>query len=296
MKKTGIHHRQKQTRRSVLYIPANNERAMEKATGLDCDTIIVDLEDSIAPDEKPAARNALEDRLSRTGPPGKEWIIRINALSSKWGHDDIVEAARLRPDAILLPKVNGAADIDQAEAALRDVGAEPAIGLWAMIETPRGIANVLTTADTAHRPGGRLDCLVIGSNDLSKETDIPLPDGRQFMTPWLMQVVLAAKAAGVDVLDGVYNDFHDEAGFLAECAEGHLMGFDGKTLIHPSQIGGANEAFGAGKDALAQAKAIVEAFSLPENAGKGVIKIDGRMVERLHLEQAEALLAKAGIR
>lgn len=295
MEQQSANHRPARFRRSVLYVPANRARAAQKAAGLDCDAIIHDLEDSVGPDEKDRARAALEERLTGDSPPNKERIVRINPLTSEWGRNDLATAVRLQPDVILLPKVNGPADIDEAEAALRKTGAKPDIRLWAMVETPRGIANALAIADTASRPDARLDCLVIGTNDLAKETGLVLPEGRRFMTAWLMQAVLAARAAGIDILDGVYNDFRDKDGFLAECAEGRLMGFDGKTLIHPAQIDAANEAYGAGEKAVAEARAIVEAFSRPENAGKGVIQIGGRMIERLHLEQARTLLAKAGM-
>ncbi|MDA4845371.1 HpcH/HpaI aldolase/citrate lyase family protein [Hoeflea poritis] len=280
-------------RRSVLYIPANNARAMEKAEGLCCDSVIFDLEDAVGPDDKDEARRALSKWFAAARNREKEYIIRINALSSPWGREDLEAACACRPSAILLPKVNAAGDIEQAEALLSQCDDSGGVRLWAMMETPRGIANAISIADAGLKTGSRLDCFVVGTNDLAKETGVAIPEGRRFMTSWLMQIVLAARAAGLDALDGVYNDFRDTEGFRAECAEGRLMGFDGKTLIHPLQIEPANAAFGLSPQAIVDAREIAQAFAMPENKGKGVIRINGRMVERLHLEQAEKLLKKA---
>ena len=281
-------------RRSVLYVPASNARAMQKIAGLDCDAVIFDLEDAVGPDDKVPARTALQDWFSQYQVDDKENVIRINALVSDWGPDDLEMAARVHPDAVLLPKVNRAGDILEAEAILDDLGS--GTRLWAMIETPRAIADAVAIAETGNRPDSRLDCLVAGTNDLAKDTGIVLPGGRPFMQPWLMQIILAARLAGLDALDGVYNDFRDAEGHRTECETARLMGFDGKTLIHPSQIDAANVAFAPGAAEIAEAQAIVEAFSAPQNSGKGVIQIDGAMVERLHLEQAERLLAKVAAR
>ncbi|WP_419907067.1 HpcH/HpaI aldolase/citrate lyase family protein [Hoeflea sp.] len=289
----GMVHRPVRARRSVLYVPADNARAMEKAADLSCDAVIFDLEDAVGPQDKERARNALSERFAVGSASDKEYVIRINALSGAWGRDDLDMACSCRPSAILLPKVDAVADIVDAETLLEERAAPPVLRLWAMMETPRGLSNALAIADTGSKPGGRLDCLVAGTNDLAKETGVVIPEGRPFMTSWLMQILLAARAAGLDALDGVYNDFRDIEGLRAECAEGRLMGFDGKTLIHPGQIEPANVAFGVSPQALADARAIVQAFADPENAGRGVIQLDGRMVERLHLEQAERLLKKA---
>lgn len=280
-------------RRSVLYLPASNARALEKARSLACDSLIIDLEDAVGPGDKEVARKALKawftDRPSGTA----ECVIRVNALASEWGPDDLETAAQCRPDAILLPKVERPGDILEATAILADL--ETGTRLWAMVETPRAIADAVAIADTGNRPDSLLDCLVAGTNDLARETGVALPEGRQFMQSWLMQIILAARTAGLDALDGVYNDFRDTAGYQSECETGRLMGFDGKTLIHPAQIEAANAAFGAGAEDIAAAQAIVDAFALPENTGKGVLQLDGRMVERLHLEQAEKLLARAAL-
>ncbi|MEM9104437.1 MAG: CoA ester lyase [Pseudomonadota bacterium] len=278
-------------RRSVLYLPASNDRALDKSKTLACDSLIFDLEDAVGPNDKEMARNALTDWFAEGPGNGVEHVIRINALTSTWGPDDLEAAIKCRPDAVLLPKVNRIGDVLEASAILEEHNSD--IRLWAMIETPRAIADVVAIAEAGSAPGGRLDCLVVGSNDLAKDTGIPLPEGRAFMQSWLMQIVLAARVAGLDALDGVYNDFRDADGFEAECQAARLMGFDGKTLIHPSQIEPANRAFGASDADIATARTIVDGFADPQNAEKGVIQINGKMVERLHLEQAKKLLARA---
>lgn len=283
-------------RRSVLYVPASSARAMQKAAALDADAIIYDLEDSVAPGEKRAAREQLRDvfaGMPKALDSRPERIIRINALSTEEGGEDILAARFCKPDAILLPKVEDIEDLSVAAEALEQSDAPETMRIWAMIETPQGVLNAARLAMAARTPSFRLDCFVIGTNDLLKETGVQPQAGRPFLVPWLMQTVLAARAYGLDVLDGVYNDFRDEAGFGAECAQGRAMGFDGKTLIHPSQIDAANHAFGIGEAELAAANAIRDAFALPENAGRGVISIDGRMVERLHLDSAVKTIEKA---
>lgn len=279
-------------RRSVLYVPASNDRALAKLARLDCDAVILDLEDAVAPDAKAAARERLRDLFAEAR-PGCETVVRINALSSAWGTEDLLAARGMRPDAILLPKVESARDIADAAEALDETDAPAGLRLWAMVETPRAVLRLDDLAEHAREPHSRLDCLVAGTNDLVKDTGVePGPD-RRHLVPWLMQIVLAARAGGLDALDGVANDFRDTAAFAAECAAGRAMGFDGKTLIHPAQIAPANDAFAPSQSALAEARAVVEAFAGPHNAGRGVVVLEGRMVERLHLEQAERLLAKA---
>ncbi|MEM5470789.1 CoA ester lyase [Hoeflea sp. AS60] len=284
-------------RRSVLYLPANNSRALEKLTGLGCDSVVFDLEDSVAPGAKDEARENLRrffaDGRAATLPAGMETVIRINALSSPWGGEDLLAARGCKPDAILIPKVDAPEDIHAVEDALDQTDAPAGLRLWAMIETPRGVMNACQIARMARTDGARLDCFITGTNDLLKETGVAALPGRPWLASWLMQIVLAARAYGLDVLDGVYNDFKDDAGLIRECDDGQAMGFDGKTLIHPAQITPANKAFGISAERLAEAKAIWEAFSLPDNAGRGVISLDGRMVERLHLEMAERLIEKA---
>lgn len=276
-------------RRSALYVPLANERALAKVASLDCDVVIFDLEDAVAPADKKAARERLAGLFA--APVGRsERVIRINALSSEWGADDLAAAAACEPDAILLPKVDTARDILEAGDALDDALAPDETRLWAMVETPKALLNIGAIAELGRDTASRLDCFVAGTNDLAKETGVY---DRRYLMPWLMQMVLAAKAGGLDLLDGVYNDFADADGFVRECAEAAAMGFDGKTLIHPFQIGPANHAFAPSTAALAEARAIRDAFARPENAGKGVIALEGRMVERLHLAKAEKLLAKA---
>ena len=284
-------------RRSVLYLPANNPRALDKLSGLSCDSVVFDLEDSIAPDARDEARENLRrffsEGRSAALPAGMEKVIRINALSSQWGSEDLLAARGCRPDAILIPKVDAPDDIMAVQDALEQTDAPPGLRIWAMIETPRGVMNAGQIARAARSDGARLDCFITGTNDLIKETGVASLPGRPWLSSWLMQIVLAARAYGLDVLDGVYNDFKDEAGLSRECEEGKAMGFDGKTLIHPAQIEQANKAFGIASEQLAEARAIADAFALPANQERGVINLDGRMVERLHLEMAERLIEKA---
>ena len=293
MSSTSSPSRPSRPRRSVLYVPGGNERAIAKARTLACDAVIFDLEDSVAPDAKVEARENLRKLLGEPLGGGRETIIRINALSTPWGAEDLRAAQDLAPDAILIPKVEDPEDIAQIDEALDQTDAPETLRLWAMIETPKGIMNAGQIARASRTPGGRLDCFVTGTNDIVKETGVaPLP-GRPYLSTWLMEIVLAARAYGIDALDGVYNDFRDSEGFSIECAQGRAMGFDGKTLIHPGQIEAANRAFGIDPDKLEEARHIVEAFARPENARAGVISLDGRMVERLHADMAEKLIAKA---
>jgi citrate lyase subunit beta/citryl-CoA lyase len=280
------------SRRSVLYVPATNEAALAKVATRGADAVILDLEDAVAPAEKAAARASLE-RFFAAKPAGPtEWVIRVNALSGEWGADDLALAARLAPDGILLPKVDTPRDIAEANDLLDEEDVETQ--LWAMIETPRAVLNIGAIAELGRDRGSRLTCLVAGTNDLVKDTGVLATPDRRYLIPWLMQIVLAARAGGIDALDGVSNDFRDLDAFARECAEAAAMGFDGKTLIHPAQIEPANNAFSPSAEAVAQAERIRDAFAQPENAAKGVISLEGRMVERLHLSLAERLLAKAG--
>jgi citrate lyase subunit beta/citryl-CoA lyase len=282
-------------RRSVLYVPAGNAKALAKSRTLDADALVFDLEDSTAPEAKVAARETLRGFFGSARPAGRELVIRINGLDTPFGAEDLLAARACKPDAILLPKISEPSDVQTVAEALDEMDAPESLRLWAMIETPRGVANAGAIADAGLASGSRLDCFVAGTNDLVKDTGLPALPGRPYLTSWLMQIVLAARTGGLDVLDGVDNDFTDAQGFAQECAAGRGMGFDGKTLIHPSQIGPANAAFGIDPIALSEAQAIVETFARPENAGRGVLRIGGRMVERLHLESAERLIEKAAI-
>ncbi|RWC88415.1 MAG: CoA ester lyase [Mesorhizobium sp.] len=280
-------------RRSVLYIPASNDRALAKIATLACDAVIIDLEDAVPPADKVAVREKLAGILTERPNRRCEMIVRVNALGSEWGIDDVLAAAKGEADGILLSKVVTPREVLEAGDLLDDNFAPDTVKLWAMVETPKALLNIGALAELGRDPASRFTCFVAGTNDLVKETGVLATPDRRYLMPWLMQLVLAARAGGLDVLDGVFNDFRDADGFARECVEAAAMGFDGKSLIHPAQIEAANRAFAPAPEALAQARAVKAAFALPENAGKGVIALDGKMVERLHLAQAEKLLAKA---
>ncbi|MEP9397599.1 CoA ester lyase [Mesorhizobium sp. KR2-14] len=282
-------------RRSVLYVPASNDKALAKLASLSCDAVVIDLEDAVAPGEKAAAREKLAKILGNRPAGVREIVVRVNALSSEWGADDLAAAIACRPDGILLPKVETPRDVLEAGDLLDEAGAPESLRLWAMVETPRGLMNLGAIAELGRDANPRLSCLVAGTNDLAAMTGVLATPDRRYLMPWLMQMVLAARAGGLDMLDGVSNDFRDLDAFAAECGHGAAMGFDGKTLIHPAQIAPAEAAFSPSPAALAEAERIVAAFALPENAGKGAIGLDGRMVELLHCVQAERLLAKAAM-
>ncbi|TNB49273.1 CoA ester lyase [Martelella lutilitoris] len=282
--------------RSALSVPAVNRRALEKSKTLAADAVIYDLEDSVAHGRKAEARENLEQFFTQSRPANVTTAIRINPLDTETGQEDMKTALACQPDAILLPKVETVANVAAASAMLTRNGAPLRIRLWAMLETPAGIVNAAAIAGAYSQAsaGGRLEALIVGVNDLRSATGVAPAPGRAYLVPWLMQVVLAARAYDIAVIDGVYNDFADSEGFAVECEEARAMGFDGKMLIHPNQIEPANAHFSPSEAALAEARAIVEAFAKPEAQELNVIDLDGRMVERLHLEQAEALLAKAG--
>ncbi len=284
--------RQDRPRRSVLYVPASSEAALAKVATRGADAVVIDLEDAVAPDAKGAARETLSRFFAQTPSRTTEWVIRINALASEWGADDLALAVRLSPDAILLPKIETPRDVLEANDALDEADASEAMSLWTMIETPRALLNIGAIAELGRDRGARLSCFIAGTNDLAKETGVT-PE-RRLLTPWLMQIVLAAKAGGLTALDGVSNDFRDLDAFARDCAESAAMGFDGRTLIHPAQVEPATLAFSPSAEAVEEARRIVAAFALPENAGRGAISLDGRMVERLHLAMAERLIARAG--
>ncbi|HUE47100.1 MAG TPA: CoA ester lyase [Aestuariivirgaceae bacterium] len=276
-------------RRSVLYMPGANARALEKARGLAADCLILDLEDAVAPDAKADARERVVEAVKARGFGPREVVIRINAIETQWGLADLEAAVAAGPDAILIPKVSRPGDIVSAAKILAARQAPPEMKLWAMMETPAAILDAAAIAAS----GNRLACFVLGTNDLLKETRAR-PDARRFaVIPWLSTCVLAARANGLDVLDGVYNDFKDEAGLRAECDQGRSLGMDGKTLIHPSQIAVCNEIFSPSDDEIAWSRNIIAAFDRLENSGAGVITLEGRMVERLHLEMARRTVAIA---
>jgi citrate lyase subunit beta/citryl-CoA lyase len=278
-------------RRSVLYMPASNARALEKAKTLAADGVILDLEDAVAPDAKHEAR-AMACATAQAGGFGqREVIIRVNGLETEWGEADVAAAAKAGADAILFPKISTPTALQACQNALDKAGAPPSTELWVMIETPLALFHLQEMAACARST--RLRCFVLGTNDLAKETRARLVAGRAPMLSWLMQTLAAARLYGLDVLDGVYNNLKDEAGFIAECEQGRDMGMDGKTLIHPAQIGPANQIFAPSAEEIAQAQKIVAAFELPENRSKGVIPLDGRMVERMHADMGQRVLAIA---
>ena len=280
-------------RRSILSVPAINLRALEKARGLDCDGVIFDLEDSVAPEMKAQARENLSAFFAAGRLEGREMVIRINALSSAFGADDMACVIALQPDAVLIPKVDEPDDVLAVCDLLEEAGAPDSLKVWAMMETPRGVLNAGAIARLGRSDGARLSCFVVGLNDLRKDTGVPMAPGRTYLVPWLMQVVLAGRAYGVEVIDSVSNDFKDLEAYAVECEQGRLMGFDGKMLIHPAQIAAANQAFAPAAGDIAEAEAIVVAFADPAAANLNVLTVDGHMVERLHLEQAKRLVTKA---
>jgi citrate lyase subunit beta/citryl-CoA lyase len=271
--------------RSVLYMPSSNERALEKAKSIACDGLILDLEDAVAPDAKPAAREAA-CAAAAGGEYGRRTLtIRANGIGTEWHDADLAAAAQAGPDAVVVPKVNSAEEVGRLVDALEKAGAPDHTKLWAMIETPVAILDVLSIA----RASERLTCLVMGTNDLVKELYAEHVPGRAPILPSLHTALLAARAAGLAILDGVYNDVKDEDGFLAECAQGRQMGFDGKTLIHPGQVAGANAAFAPSEQAVDDARGLIAAFE--EGQGSGVVTYNGRMVEALHVESARRTLS-----
>jgi citrate lyase subunit beta/citryl-CoA lyase len=279
-------------RRSVLYMPGSNARAMEKARTLPADAVIFDLEDAVAPDAKAQARELIAQALKQGGFGRREVLVRINGLDTAWWRDDLAVAAA-KPDAVLVPKISTPEQLREVAKHLVGVRAEADIRIWAMMETPLAMLNARKIAAAAREDDTRLAGFVMGTNDLAKDTRARLLPGRAPMLPWLMNCVAAARAFGIDILDGVYNDIGNAEGFAAECAQARDLGFDGKTLIHPQQIAPCNEAFSPTAEEVAWARKIIAAFDLPENANKGVISIDGRMVERLHADMGRRTVAIA---
>lgn len=280
-------------RRSALFMPGSNVRALEKARGLPADAVVLDLEDSVAPEHKDTARKQVAEAVTARGFGSREVVIRINSLDTPWWIEDVDAAAKSHPDAILVPKITGPEQLSALADRLIDISADHKIRVWAMIETPRALIHVGQIAGSATDVEMRLAVLVVGTNDIAREARVPLVLGRAPMVPWLMDCVLAAHAYGLDILDGVYNDLSDAEGLARECAQGRDMGFDGKSLIHPNQIEPCNAAFSPSDTEIAEARRIIAAFELPENQDKGVVALDGRMVERLHAEMARRTVAMA---
>ena len=275
-------------RRSVLYMPGSNARALEKAKGLAADGLILDLEDAVAPDAKQAARAQVSAAVKAGGYGKRELVIRANGLDTEWGRDDVAAAASSGADAILIPKVESAAMVDEALAIMARAGAPDAMALWCMMETPKGILHAEEIAAC-----GRIECVVMGTNDLVKDMGARHTPMRLPMITALGVCMLAARAYGIAILDGVYNEFRDAEGFRDACVQALEFGFDGKTLIHPSQIEPCNDVFSPSAAEVEDARKIVAAFALAEAEGKGVVVVDGRMVENLHVEQAKRMLTMA---
>jgi citrate lyase subunit beta/citryl-CoA lyase len=280
-------------RRSFLFMPGSNARALEKARSLAADGFIFDLEDAVAPDAKAAARAQIADAVTSRGYGGREILVRINGLDTSWWLDDVGMVARAHPDGIVIPKLQSPDQLKAIADRLGDINADHAIRVWAMIETPLGVLHAEDIAAQARDFEMRLEGFIIGPNDIARETRMRMVTGRAPMLPALSNCIFAARAHGIDILDGVYNDFSDADGFARECTQAREMGFDGKTLIHPSQIEACNAAFTPAADEVSRAREILAAFEKPENAGRGAIQLNGQMVERLHMEMARRTVAIA---
>ena len=280
-------------RRSALYMPGSNARALDKARSLPADVLIFDLEDAVAPALKETARAQVLAALREGGYGSREVVVRVNGASTPWGRDDLIALAGAGADAVLLPKVGAPGDIMRASRELREAGAPESLQIWAMMETPIAILNADSLVRTAADPTSRLTALVMGVNDLVKDTRGRLTKGRASMVPYLAICVAAARAYGVDILDGVFGDLRDEAGLMAECEQGRDLGMDGKTLIHPGQIAAANEAFRPSDEDIAWSRKVLAAFAAPGAQDAGVIALEGRRIERLHAEIARRTIAIA---
>ena len=270
-------------------MPGANERALEKAKTLPADTLILDLEDAVAPEAKAAARDAIRAAVTAGGYGHREIVVRMNGLDTEWGQADLKMAVEAGANAILAPKVIDGGDIDRLNDAMSRAGAPDDMALWVMIEMPKAILNIQDIAEAVGRT--RLTTFVMGTNDLAKEYRARMtPDRLAFQTA-LQMTIIAARAYGITAIDGVYNDIKNENGLIFECEQGRDLGFDGKTLIHPSQLDTANRVFAPSHNDVEQAKAVIEAFADPANAGKGVLKVNGKMTELLHLDEARRTVA-----
>ncbi len=276
-------------RRSLLFMPGTNQRAVAKARGLDADGIILDMEDSVAPERKGEARELVAAALAEGGFGEREVVVRVNGLDTAWIEDDLQALLTNPPDAVLIPKIYGPGDLTRLEKAMDELGVPKEVSVWAMMETPAAILGAREIAAI----GGRLACLVMGTNDLARDLNARLLPGRASMRASLSLCLLAARAAGISILDSVYGDLGDAAGFLAECRQGRELGFDGKTLIHPDQIATANEIFGPSADEVSEAKEIIAAFEAAAAEGKAVTTLDGKMIEELHAAAARRTLDMA---
>jgi len=286
-KKTVTEHPAYRPRRSVLYMPSSNERALEKAKGIPCDALILDLEDAVAPDAKEAARQAACAAVVSGDYGRRELTIRVNGFGTEWHWGDMMAACKAGPDGIVVPKVNSRKEVHDLVRAMERFHAPDHTKLWAMIETPKAILDVVRIASASDR----LAVLVMGTNDLVKELDALHVPGRAPLLSALGIAILAAKASGVVIVDGVYNNVKDPEGFAAECAQGKAMGFDGKTLIHPDQVGPCNDAFAPNDEQVEDANGLIAAFEDGLAHGKGVVTYKGQLVESLHVATARKVLA-----
>jgi citrate lyase subunit beta/citryl-CoA lyase len=276
-----------------LYIPGSNTRAVDKGRSIAADVLILDLEDAVASEAKESARTAVAAAVGTRQYGRREVVIRVNGLETPWIARDIAAAVGARPDAVLVPKLSRIEDIRRARAALAAAQAAPELTLWAMIETPLAVLNVAEIAALAAGPGIPITCLVVGTNDLARETGVRIRPGRIALVPWLAQCVLAARAHGLAILDGTFNDIGNWEGFHSECQQGRDLGMDGKTLIHPRQVQIANEVFSPSNEEIAWAEKVVAGFAKPENAQKAVIAVEGQMVERMHERMARRIIETA---
>jgi citrate lyase subunit beta/citryl-CoA lyase len=280
-------------RRSLLFMPGSNARALEKARNLPADGIILDLEDSVAPDAKAMARDQIAQAIAKGGFGKREVWVRTNSLDTPWWIDDIAMAGKARPDGILVPKISSVKDLNTVAQCLDDISADTSIRVWAMIETARAVLHAEELAAASQDSATRLAGFVFGPNDISRETRIRMQPGRAAMLPMITHCILASHAYGLEILDGPYSDFSNVDGFAQECAQGRDLGFDGKTLIHPGQIDACNAIFTPPAEEVAYARKVIEAFERPENAARGAIRLDGQMVERLHADMAHRTIAIA---
>ncbi|MBG0799299.1 CoA ester lyase [Methylocystis sp. L43] len=277
-------------KRSVLAMPGSNARALEKGKTLAADVLMFELEDGVAESAKATARAQVAAAVADGGYGARQLVVRVNARGSEWYKPDIAAIAPLGPDGIVIPKVNSRDEILKAAADLVAAGAPYKTRLWAMIETPRAVFDIEKIASAADDRASRLEVLVLGPNDIAKSTRARLTPGRPALLSWLSAGVLAARVHNIEIIDGIYNDFNDLDGLRREAAQGRDFGFDGKMLIHPGQIGPVNEIFAPSADEVDFARRIIAVFDEPENADKGVVQIDGKMVERLHLDIARRTL------
>lgn len=274
-------------RRSVLYMPGANDKALEKAKTLPTDAIIFDTEDSVSPDMKEVAREKVAAAVNSGAYGKRELTIRVNSIETEWHEADVRSAAAAGPSGIVVPKVNSAADVAAVEALLESAGAPDHTKIWAMLETPAAIENAVEIATASER----LEVLIMGTNDLAKELRAALVPGRHPLLWGLGRCLNAARLADKVILDGVYNDVKNPYGFAAECRQGAEMGFDGKTLIHPTQVEPCNDAFAPSPDEVEYSRRVIEAFDEGIAAGKGVVTVDGKMIENLHVDNARRALA-----